>query len=131
MKISEKIEIRKEIEKLIEHLKNQGGECSKRATFFVNIFEKVIERAKKIKKHTFKEYKIEEFAEFDKFQDIKHPIFVYRYNNTANVCIFFDDDIEVKNFSLDYNFETKKTQIYLNTRACIYLKDGEPFCMFD
>lgn len=131
MLVREKIEIRKEIEKLIEYLKKQGGECIKDATFFVNIFEKVIERAKKIKKHTFKGYKMEEFAECEELCDIKEPILVYRYNNTVNICIFFDNDVNVKNFSLEYNFETKKTQIYLFTRACIYLKDGEPFCMLD
>lgn len=131
MKVSEKIELRKEIEKLIEYLKNQGGECDKRATFFLNVFEKVIEKAKKMKKHTFKGYKIEEFAECDELCDIKEPILVYRYNNTANIYIFLDNEVDVKNFSLEYNFETNKTQIYLFTRACIFLKDGEPFCMLD
>lgn len=131
MKVSEKIEIRKEIDKLIEYMKKQGGECIKDATFFVNVFEKVIEKAKRMKRFTFKEYKIEEFAECEELCEIKEPILVYRYNNTANICIFFDSDVNVKNFSLEYNFETNKTQIYLFTRACVFLKDGEPFCMLD
>lgn len=131
MLVSEKIELRKEIEKLIEYLKNQGGECGKRATFFLNVFEKVIEKAKKMKRNTFNGYKMEEFEECEEFFDIKEPILVYRYNNATNISICFDDDNETKKIALDYNFETKKAQIYLCTSACIFLKDGEPFCMLD
>ena len=105
MKVFEKTKIQKGIENLIKYMKEQkGGECYKDALFFVDIFEKEIEKAEKMKPGTFNEYKIEGEECFD----IENAIHIYRHEKAAQVDVYFNEQNEPKTMTFFYDLNQKK-----------------------